>query len=121
MRHECGHDVGPFSCMRCGESIDLDALARAWAVENGWVEPKPCGDCEGGVQSSYLGAGPIEEWPCPSCGGTGQERLIALDAQTIQRFRWFSEGRANDETVSAYEVHNLINPIIAALEGETDE
>ena len=43
---------------------------------------------------------------------------VKLDAQTIQRLRWFSEGRANDETVSAYEVHNLINPILAAIDQE---
>lgn len=46
--------------------------------ENGWVEPKACGECEGsgGITNPddpdgpVVGSGVI---PCPSCGGTGTQ------------------------------------------------
>lgn len=63
-------------------------VGRSWAVKNGWVEPKTCGECDG--DGFDHGRDAIEdpcERSCPSCGGTGRERLVAIDPVILDAVR----------------------------------
>ena len=93
--------------------------------EGGWVKRPVCGECEGGKQSSYLGGGPVEEWPCPSCGGTGFGRLVALDGIDVEALRdvmanherLFNSPSINDWCV----LGDTAEIVLAAIDGGQDD
>ena len=47
--------------LKVSEVID-PATFRQWAVDNGWVEPKACGECKGGTYCATHNQAGVDDW-----------------------------------------------------------